>query len=330
MAERYSEWPRRLEALAQAGLKLMRTAPSGRIVLARVAGLIDPDWIPPSERARIWPHLEAARAQAEKPIPLATVAQILRDSWDDAPEDELSSFEREPVAVTPTSQVHRATLQNGTEVAVKVLRPGLAATVRQDLALLDGLAVPLADAFPHVDPGVVIAELRERVMDELDLEHEAAVQRRFRRALRGHPFLSVPAPVTRLSHPGVLVSEWAEGVPLSALPEPDRSRAAHRLLTFILGGFHEGVIHCDPNPDDVLVAPDGGLVLLDFGATATVPEDALWPARAVAQLIATLARLRVAPPPREVVYGALREGWAATGSSDGSDDSDSSEGPETG
>jgi hypothetical protein len=88
----------------------------------------------------------------------------------------------------------------------------------------------------------------------------------------------------------------------------------NRLATFIIGGFHEGLIHCDPNQDDVLVGPDGGLELLDFGATATLPEDLLWPGRAVVQLIAVVARLRVAPPPRELVYGALREGWA-TGTS---------------
>lgn len=290
---------------------MTRNAPSGRIVLARLADLIDPDWLPSSRRERLWSQIEAARREATKPIPLTTIAQILRDSWDGPPQHELRSFERQPAAVTPTSQVHRGTLHDGTDVAIKLLRPGLAATVRQDLALLDGLAVPLTDAFPGLDPGVVLTELRERVMDELDLEHEAAVQRRFHRALRGHPWLSVPAPVTRLSHPRVLVSHWAEGVPLSTLDELARSRAANRLVAFVIGGFQEGVVHCDPNPDDVLVREDGGLELLDFGATATIPEDVLWPARAVAQLIAVLARLRVPPPPRELVYGALRDGWAA-------------------
>jgi predicted unusual protein kinase regulating ubiquinone biosynthesis (AarF/ABC1/UbiB family) len=291
-----------------------RNAPSGRIVLARLADLIEPGWIPASRRERLWPILEAARTEATKPIPLATIAQILRDGWDGPPQEELRSFDQQPVAVTPTSQVHRGTLHDGSDVAIKLLRPGLSVTVRQDLALVDGLMAPLADAFPGVDPRALIAELRERVMDELDLEHEAAVQRRFHRALRGHPFLSVPAPVTRLSHPGVLVSRWADGTPLSGLGEPERTRAVNRLATFIIGGFHEGLIHCDPNQDDVLVRPDGGLELLDFGATATLPEDVLWPARAVLQLIAVLARLRVAPPPRELVYGALREGWA-TGTS---------------
>lgn len=299
-----------MATLADAAIAVTRTAPSGRILLARLAGMIEPEWLPPEQRDRIWPRLVAAREETTRPIPLARIAQILRDAWDAPPQDELLSFDQEPVAVTPTSQVHRGTLHDGSEVAVKLLRPGLSATVRQDLALLDGLMVPLADAFPGIDPAVLIAEARERLMDEFDLEHEASTQRHFHRLLRGHPFLGVPAPVTRLSHPGVLVSRWADGVPLSALSEPDRSRAAHRLIGFVLGGIHEGVIHCDPNPDDVLVLPDGRLQLLDFGATATIPEDALWPLRAVAQLVTTVARLRVAPPPRELVYSALREGWA--------------------
>ena len=283
-------------------------------MLARLADLIDPGWIPASRRERLWAILEAAREEATKPIPLATIAQILRDAWDGPPQEELRSFDQQPVAVTPTSQVHRGTLHDGSDVAIKLLRPGLSVTVRQDLALVDGLMVPLADAFPGVDPRCAdrgVARTRDgRARPGTRGRGSAA----FHRALRGHPFLSVPAPITRLSHPGVLVSRWAEGSPLSAVDQPERSRAVNRLVAFIIGGFHEGLIHCDPNPDDVLVRPDGGLELLDFGATATLPEDVLWPARAVLQLIAVVARLRVAPPPRELFYGALREGWA-TGTS---------------
>ena len=100
--------------------------------------------------------------------------------------------------MTPGAQVHRGSL-DGKPVAVKVLRPGLAASVRQDMALLELLAGPLGSAFPGIDPAAATREFRERVLEELDLEHEAEVQRLFHRALRGHPFLSVPAPVTRLS-----------------------------------------------------------------------------------------------------------------------------------
>jgi serine/threonine protein kinase len=110
------------------------------------------------------------------------------------------------------------------------------------------------------------------VLEELDLEHEAEVQRRLHRALRAHPFLSVPAPVTRLCHESVLVSEWAEGVSLWDAPDPDL--AAARLVAFGIGAaVTVGVSHADLHPDNVLVRPDGGLTILDFGATRRVDRE---------------------------------------------------------
>jgi predicted unusual protein kinase regulating ubiquinone biosynthesis (AarF/ABC1/UbiB family) len=143
--------------------------------------------------------------------------------------------------------------------------------VRQDLALLDALLGPLGAAFPALDARAVVREVRERVLDELDLEQEAAAQRRFHRALRDHRSLMVPAPIMRLTHAGVLVSEWVDGVPLCHAP--DRDRAAARLVHFALGGTTAGIAHADLHPDDVLVLPDGRLAVLDFGAWCDVDPD---------------------------------------------------------
>jgi predicted unusual protein kinase regulating ubiquinone biosynthesis (AarF/ABC1/UbiB family) len=192
----------------------------------------------------------------------------------------------------------------GEPVAVKLLRPGLAATVRQDLVLLDTLAAPLNAAFPTLDATGLIAEFRERVADELDLEHEAQMQRRFHRALRSHPFLSVPEPVTRLAHAGVLVSAWAEGVPIANAPDLDM--AAARLLSFVIGAARFGVMHADPDPDDVLVQPTGELTILDFGATRTMSPNRVDSTQAALEAFATgdaaafgaaLAKLNVLPEP---------------------------------
>ena len=117
-------------------------------------------------------------------------------------------------------------MRDGAPVAVKVLRPGLAAGVRQDLAVLEGLLAPLGAAFPALDASAVLHEFRERVLDELDLENEAAMQRRFHRALRGTRILYVPARVHRTGARDVLVSEWVDGVPLWEAPDPDTA-AAH-------------------------------------------------------------------------------------------------------
>ena len=262
---------RRLDALLNVGLGLARRARSGRLLLARIADSIDLGWIPRPWGDEIAAELEAALAGASEPLSERDVHRILRHAWGSRPAEELDDFEPDPVAVTPSAQVHRGTL-DGEAVAVKVLRPGLAASVRQDLTLLDLLAGPLGSAFPGVDPASVTDEFRERVLEELDLEHEAEVQRRFHRALRGHPFLSVPAPVTRLCHESVLVSEWADGLSLWDAPDPDL--AAARLVAFGLGApVTIGISHADLHPDNVLVRPDGGLAILDFGATRRVDRE---------------------------------------------------------
>jgi predicted unusual protein kinase regulating ubiquinone biosynthesis (AarF/ABC1/UbiB family) len=264
----------RVDALIQVGLRLARSAPSGRILLARIADAIDLAWIPRPWGDGIVAELEAAQAASREPVELKRVERTLRDAWGAKPTEELDELEPEPAAVTPSAQVHRGLL-DGSSVAVKVLRPGLAASVRQDLSLLEGLISPLGAAFPALSPGALVREFRERILDELDLEHEATVQRRFHRALRDHPFLVIPAPITRLAHEHVLVSEWIEGTPIARASDPDR--VAAQLVAFVLGGLKEGIVHADPDPEDLLELPDGRLAALDFGAARTVE-----PARAEA------------------------------------------------
>jgi hypothetical protein len=261
---------RRMDALLQVGLRLARSAPSGRVLLARIADGIDLEWIPRPWGDEIAVELAAAQESARVPVSAKRIEQALRDAWGGRPADELDEFDRDPAAVTATCQVHRGVL-DGAPVAVKVLRPGLARSVRQDLALLDALLAPLGAAFPALDARAVLSEFRERVLDELDLEQEATAQRRFHRALRGHPSLTVPAPVMRLAHAGVLVSEWVDGTPLSQVP--DRDHVAAQLVRFALGSTTAGIVHADPDPEDVLVLPDGRLAILDFGAWCEVDRD---------------------------------------------------------
>jgi predicted unusual protein kinase regulating ubiquinone biosynthesis (AarF/ABC1/UbiB family) len=261
--------PRRFEALLEVVARLAGATPTGRIVMAK--------------GARLAGQLAAVTA----PLPPATVETILREAWGCDPGEELDSFEPEPVACTPTSQIHRAML-DGAPVAVKVLRPGLATAVRQDLVVLDRLLAPLSAALPRLDGPALLSEARERILDELDLEHEAEQQRRVMRILRGHPGLTVPPPVTRLASENVLVSAWVDGTPVLELTDPDeRDRAAARLVVFVLGGLRAGIVHADADPADILLAPDGRLAILDFGSAYTVE-----PARADLALAAVEAFAR--------------------------------------
>ncbi len=267
----------RLDALLGVALRLARTAPSGRVVLVKVANAIDMDWIPLPWGEDIVAALRDA--QPGDPIESKHVHQILERAWNARVTDELDELEPEPVAVSAIAQVHRG-VRDGRPVAVKVRRPGLVASVRQDLALLEALLAPLGAAFPALDAGAALREFRERVLDELDLETEAIMQRRFHRGLRHHPHLYVPAPISELVHEDVLVGEWVDGVPLANAPDPDL--AAARLVTFAIGATPAGLVHADLKPADVIVMGDGRIAILDFGASSSIDRDrAAWMAAAV-------------------------------------------------
>ncbi len=262
----------RIDSLIAVGLRIARSARTGRILMARIADTIDLDWIPRPWGTSIAAELRAASDASREPIPFKRVERILRDAWEVPASDELDELEADPVAVTPGAQVHRGVLE-GKPVAVKVLRPGLASAVRQDLVLLEGLMGPLSSAFPALDAAALLRELRERTLEELDLESEATAMRRVHRALRNHPFLSVPAPVMRLAHEDVLVSEWVDGSSFWEAEDPDA--AAARLIVFSFGAARFGLVHAELTPEDVLVLPDGGLAIIDFGATAQLPAERL-------------------------------------------------------
>jgi hypothetical protein len=266
---------------------LLADAPSTRLALAHLAGVLPPGAdaeLPPDLRRR----LQAAAADGRVAMPTDHVERQLREAWGRV-DGVLDELDPEPVAVRPGGQVHRG-VHDGAPVAVKVRRPGLAPVVRGDLVLVEQAARMVAGAVPGIDVAGLLSEVRERVLDEFDLEHEASVQRAFARALRSSERFVVGLPVSELSAETVLVTPWVEGTPLVELarvtspeaagtadPRPNASSArlgaAHALVAFHLGAARFGTMHADPDPRDALLARDGRLAILDFGATARVPAD---------------------------------------------------------
>ena len=260
-----------LRSLADTGLKLARGTTSARLAAAGLRDLVDPQALPPEVRDRVVDELEKAHAQATRPMPFKDIEKALKDAWGEKPAKVLDSLEEGPAACTPSSQVHRG-VHDGAPVAVKVLRPGLAEAVRNDLNLLDALIRPIGGVFPSLRPGELLREVRERILDELDLEHEASTQRTFARALRRSDTLHVPAPVSELCHERVLVTAWVDGTPVSELAKAEeKSAAARALVAFHVGSARFGTVHADPHPGNALLMADGRLAVLDFGAVRRVP-----------------------------------------------------------
>jgi len=278
-----------LAGLIDAGRAFAAQAPSARVNLARLEGVVRPSIVPAGVRDRAMTAVERAFALTAEQIPARDVERLLRNAWDDPVSRVLDDIDlNEPLAVRPHAQTHRAVL-DGEPVAVKVVRAGVVAGVRTDLALLDLLAGPVGGAFPALDPRPLLAEVRERVMDELDLEHEGEVHRRVARGLRRFDGIEVARVSDELTTHGVHVSTLLDGPTLAddAARPADAGSVARVLVRAFLGAPRTiGLALANPRPNDVVLLDGGGVGLIGPGAARAVPRDR------VDQWVATLEALQ--------------------------------------
>ena len=192
-----------------------------------------------------------------------------------------ASFEESPVASASIAQVHLATLHDGREVAVKVLRPRVEEAIAKDLALLETAASLVERRWPEgrrLKPRQVVAEFARHLDEELDLMREAGNASQLRRNFEGSPLLLVPEVHWDLCAQRVMVMERMRGTPISqvqALREkgidiPALARAGVEI--FFTQVFRDGFFHADMHPGNILVADDGRYVALDFGIMGTLTD----------------------------------------------------------
>ena len=164
-------------------------------------------------------------------------------------------------------------------VAVKVQHPGVAEAVEADLRNLALVGPILKRLAPGVDAGALLAEIRERISDELDYEIEVQHQRRLERRFRGHPHVRLPRAHTELSGRRVLVTEYVDGLradEIRHLSEAERDRIGEIAFRFFFGlVWRDGVVAGDPHLDNCIVCRDGRLCLLDFGLLRDLEADYL-------------------------------------------------------
>ena len=289
---------RHLEAAEQM-VEALGTLKGAAMKIGQLASFVDTEFIPEEYRELYQSRLSTLRTCAP-PMPWRRVREILEEEWAEPPEALFEEFEEQAAAAASIGQVHRAVLPDGRRVAVKVQYPDIARALRADLDSA-GLVLRLAKALaPGLDAGAAARELRARVLEELDYEHEAQSQRAFARAYRGHPFVHVPDVVTRLSRDRVLVSEWVEGLDfegVKALPRADRDRFGEIVFRFSFGSvYHLRRFNADVHPGNYLLMDDGRVAFLDFGMTKQLDDEQI--ELEIAAVEAVLAddpeRLRVA------------------------------------
>lgn len=202
-------------------------------------------------------------------FPFRKVRRVIERELARPLEEVFAELEREPVAAGSVAQVHRGVLHDGTEVAVKVLRPRVRAQVRRDAAIL--LAV--ARVAQWLSPRARAADLRAQarclvtgILAQTDLGLEAANYERFRDNFVNVEGLAFPRVFHELSTHDIVTMEYVHGSTLENTPGellPNVTRVMR--ASFFAMCFEHGLVHADLHPGNVLIRPDGVLVMLDVG-----------------------------------------------------------------
>ncbi|MFF0388686.1 ABC1 kinase family protein [Kitasatospora sp. NPDC004615] len=213
-------------------------------------------------------------------MPTRTVHSVLAADLGDDWAANFRSFSDQPSAAASIGQVHRAVWQDGRDVAVKIQYPGAGDALLSDLGQLARLARMLGPLIPGMDIKPLIAELRERVTEELDYQLEAESQQLHAQEFADDADIRVPRVVAQSGR--VLVTEWLDGKPLSQVisdgTRTERDRAGQLLARFLFAGpARTGLLHADPHPGNFRLVKTGRaasswqLGVLDFGTVDRLP-----------------------------------------------------------
>ena len=265
---------RRLEA-ADHVVEVLGQMKGAAMKVGQIVSFMDPSGLPHDELDGFQAKLAELRDSAPR-ASFKDMQKVIEQDLGDRISNLFADLDPDAVAAASIGQVCRARLHDGREVAVKVQYPGIAAAVRADVQNL-GLILQAAKHFaPGLDARSMASEVRERITEELDYEHEAQAQRAFARRWRGHPFIVIANVVTGLCRQRVLVTERVDGVSferVKAAPGATRDRFGEIIFRFFFGSLYRfGQFSGDPHPGNILLLSDARVAFLDFGMTKTVPR----------------------------------------------------------
>lgn len=215
------------------------------------------------------------------PFPGDQAREVIERALDAPLSQHFASFDIQPLASASVAQVHGATLQDSTEVVVKVLRPGIEKVIERDLQLLYQLA-RLADRhWPNarrLRPLEVVDDYDKTIHDELDMMREGANASQLRSNFLDSDMIYVPQIYWDHSCREVLVMERVEGIPIRDIDAIraagiDLRKLAHNgVEIFFTQAFRDGFFHADMHPGNIFVSPQGQYRAVDFGIMGTLAE----------------------------------------------------------
>ncbi len=221
------------------------------------------------------------------PFPADEAVAILDKAYGQPVRDVFARFDEEPFAAASIAQVHTAALTDGTEVIVKLLRPGVRELIDRDLDVLYAIAA-LADRYwqtgKRLRPLEVVAEYEKTIIDELDLMREGANTAQLKRNFEGSDLLYVPDVYWDYCRPEVLVQERIYGIPISDMDALRESGANIQVLAengveiFFTQVFRHNFFHADMHPGNIFVIVEDPekpkYAAVDFGIVGTLsPTD---------------------------------------------------------
>jgi ubiquinone biosynthesis protein len=197
-----------------------------------------------------------------------------------------AKFDPIPLASASMAQVHAATLTSGEEVVVKILRPNMLKTIKNDLSIMYTIA-NLADRYwpvsKRLKPKEIVREFEHNLIDELDLQREAANAAQLRRNFNNSPMLYVPEIYWDYTHENVLVMERIHGIPIAdidSLRKHDiniKKLAERGVEIFFTQVFRDCFFHADMHPGNIFVSPlnpqDPQYICIDFGIIGTLNDS---------------------------------------------------------
>jgi ubiquinone biosynthesis protein len=216
------------------------------------------------------------------PVPSDKVTAIIESELG-APISELfESFDCEPLATASMAQVHSAVLRDGSQVAVKVQRPGVRQRIEIDIEILHEMA-GFANRFTTFGKRYgfqqIVRELERSLSQELDFRQEAENTRLIGKQIAEFKLLTIPTVYSDYTTRRVLTLSFVHGRQLAQVSRDEldgldsRAIAKELLSAYLKQMVIDGVFHCDPHPGNILLADDGRLALMDFGMVGRFDAD---------------------------------------------------------
>ncbi|WP_229725180.1 ABC1 kinase family protein [Hymenobacter baengnokdamensis] len=216
------------------------------------------------------------------PFPVEEARQIVEAELGRPLEEVFLDFENEPIGSASIGQVHRARLHGGEEVVIKIQRPGVREKVAGDLRLLHEL-VRLTAGFLRnqglSNPQDVVDAFERSMTKELDYTSEARAMEQMRKLYEHYESFYIPKPYRELSTAKILVVEFVDGCKITDKTQllawglSPATVAETGMDIYLTQIFEFGFFHADPHPGNVLVRPDGTLVLIDFGMVGKLTKQ---------------------------------------------------------